>query len=491
VGHTDGPLSNLRLALHLLLGNQIVQVGLVLVVVGLVYLPSLDAYFHGDDFVSMVDVAGRPVIPHLVDVFTFQDHDYYWRPLGVVYYRAVYEMAGLDPFWFRVANLGVFFVTLVLLHRLAIRLGVSPVGALAAVLLVGLFANHVVSVAWITNGSRLLAALFVIAALLLLHEGLRRRSLVLEVGAWLGFVAACLSDEVTIALLPLPVLFAAFLFWQQETKNRLVARGFAYGIVLAALLPLQFLFTPDDEWRLSRYHFSPDVAEQAWALAAQLVLPLTNADPMDVWFKNMPTEQWVAGALALVIAMPVAILGSNLMRFLLLWIGAALAPFTLWDFDVVSPRYTYLAAFPFAVLAVLLCARLLESIRIPQLRAAMLLPMTGVLSAALIYGASATIERNEDFEAAAEQYERAAARLQATVPDIAPGTRVVLYYGPWRNQDFWLQAMLRTIYEEPSIVAVNVPPESVPAVAPPAGPQDLILYYSPDQISRQRPLASR
>ena len=100
-----------------LAGTGVFELGIALIAVVLAYASSLDGYFHGDDFVAFVDMATKPFGDHLYDAAVFQDNNYYWRPLGQLYYRVIYETAGLQAWVFRVCNLVVFLISLVLLHR--------------------------------------------------------------------------------------------------------------------------------------------------------------------------------------------------------------------------------------------------------------------------------------------------------------------------------------------------------------------------------------
>ena len=87
----------------------------------------------------------------------------------------------------------------------------------------------------------------------------------LEGAAWLCMVLACLSDEVTIAMAPLPVAYAFFIHREYRTPRKLAVRALAYGAIVLALLPLQFMFTPDDEPRLALYGIGWHMPDQAWS----------------------------------------------------------------------------------------------------------------------------------------------------------------------------------------------------------------------------------
>jgi hypothetical protein len=453
------------------------EVPVVLAAVLAVYASSLNDYFHGDDFVAMVDLVTKSTSQHLRDVFMFQDANFYWRPLGQVYYRAIYEVFGLEPWAFRAGNLAIFLVTVVLLHRFCLNLGLSRAVAFATILLFGLFPNHVVSVAWITNAPRLLATMFFLLSLLSLQRALAWNSPRYEALAFVGFVAACLSDEVYMALAPVPLAYSFFLHPETRRPLRMGVRALALGTFVAALLPLQFTYTMDDEGRLLKYGLSEEVFEQTWALAAQLALPLADSNPMDTPFAWMPAEQWAAGAVTLVTAGVLFVFGTALMRFLVVWLACALAPFMLFDLDVIPPRYVYMAAIPFSIAVAQLMFSAVQRVRQPVIKGASLGTVAMLLVAAVVFGAVKTYERDKDWEHSTAKFEVLVTGLKETYPEIPPGSRVVINYGIWNTFQKWPESAVQTTYADSSISVVSVPPDRVPAVQPEKRPGDMVVFY--------------
>jgi hypothetical protein len=461
------------------------ELPIVLAAVVAVYASSLNAYFHADDFVAFVDITTKSTYEHLGDVFTFQDTNFYWRPLGQVYYRAIYEVFGLDAWVFRACNLVVFLVTLVLLHRFCLNAGLSRAAAIAAVVVLGLFPNHVVSVAWITNAPRLLATMFFLLSMLALQRGLSRNSLRFEGLAFACFVAAFLSDEVSIALAPVPLVYAFLLHPESRRPLHTGVRALALGAVVAVLLPLQFSNTMDDEPRLASYGLSEEVLDEVWALSAQLSLPLTDSNPSDVPLVRIPDEQWAAGAATLAVAGVLLVFGSPLMRLLVIWLACALAPFMLWDRDALGPRYVYMAAVPFSVLASQLLFSLVEHMQGRRLVRAASLALAGiVVVAAAGFGAVHTYERNNDWEQFTARYELLATGLRETYPELPPGSRVVIYNGIWNIFYKWPEVVVQATYGDASISVVSVPADRVPAAKASARPGDIVVVYADGHFSK-------
>jgi tetratricopeptide (TPR) repeat protein len=133
----------------------------------------------------------------------------YYRPVFLTLSTLYYQMAGGEPFAWHlaaVALVGVIGASACLLFR---RLGVPPLPALLASLVFSLHPAHVSSIAWASGLQELLAALFVLLALLAL---LRRPGAANDkraiVTAAIAFVLALLSKEVAIGLLPLAGVWA-------------------------------------------------------------------------------------------------------------------------------------------------------------------------------------------------------------------------------------------------------------------------------------------
>jgi len=296
--------------------------------------------------------------------------------------------------------------------------------------------------------------------------------------AWLCMVLACLSDEVTIAMAPLPVAYAFLIHREYRTPRKLALRALAYGAIVAALLPLQFLFTPDDEPRLALYGIGWHMPDQALSLAGQLVLPIADPNPMDVPEILMSDTQVAAGMVLVAVVGLCLLVGSGRVRFLALWVIAAITPFTLWNADVVAPRYVYLAAAPFAVLAAVLGSAMIERVKFQPVRLGFAGAGAVALIVAAVFGTTQTQARDGKWEAATNDYRVLAHGIQSLDRDVASGARVVILDGPWYPYWFWPVATVRTIYQDETLWAVSVPPgwpfERLPG--------DVILYHADGRL---------
>jgi hypothetical protein len=442
--------------------------------------------FHGDDYVAFTEFKSTGFWEFTERTFFFEDANFYWRPLGKVFHRGLYEAFGLDPAAFRVASLTIFALTLLALYGFCIRERLGGLIALMAVAFFGFFPNHVVSVAWVTNASRLLALLCLLFSLMCLQKGGARWPVAREVAAFLFFLAGCLCDETLLGLAPVPVIYGALIRDERLHLRSAAIRLLAYAAPVAVLVPLQFAQTLNDEPRLASYGFGAHMLKQAWALMGQLTLPIADARPIDVHFASIPALEWGAGAGALAAGIALLAVGSNRMRFYVLWTGLSLAPFTLWDLDRTAPRYVYLAAVPFAVV-VAWCS--MAAFDVLWRRLASLKPMAGSLARARLL-AAATVglistglllaptaqARNEAWADEAGLYETLAEDLQAAAPSVQPGTMIIILNGRWTN--FWASAVARTLYGDSTVSVVCVLPEHVNLPRPPARSSDIVLEFT-------------
>jgi hypothetical protein len=466
-----------------------------LIAVG-VNLPTLDDYFHGDDYLAFIDLATVPTLQHLGEVLTFQDTNVYWRPLGEVYYLVMWESFGLNEVAYHVASLSFFVATLILLYAFCLQAGFGRGVALVACAFLTLFPNHVVSVSWITNAPRLMAVLFALASLVVLQRAMAGKSWRLEAASFLLFVLAGLSDEVALALAPLAPLYGfAFDGEAGGRIKRALLRGLPYVLLLLLLTPLQFIGTKNDPG-FERIQFGTQMPEHLWALTSKLVWPAKDG----IGFGQITPDQWAAGAVALGVFGIALITGTNRLRFLVVWVLLGLAPFTLWTAPLAPARYLYLAAVPFAIIIAWATVRGVEVLKgtLPGTLIARNLPASSVVVAAaavvLVFlasvGASITQERDRAFARDTETYRILARGLKEAAPEVPPGARIVIYYGIWNTFYIWPDAVAKTIYRDREVRVVNVARGQVDGAAPGRSGKDVVLFYTGRGFIRAAPVSA-
>jgi hypothetical protein len=464
-------------------------VGVLLIALALNW-PTLTDYFHGDDFVAFTELGTKKPLDYLYDAFFFKDVNFYWRPLGQASYLGLYEVFGLDPAAFHALSIAMFLATIWLLYRFCLNAGFSRWVATGSAALFAVLPSHVVSVAWVTNSPRVMAVMFFMGCLVVLQKALEKKSFSLEVLAWLLFLLCPLADETSMALAPIPVLYSAVYSGRLKIGWPVVARLVFYAAVVAALAPLQFMYTLDDEPRLADYSFGPHVLSQTWALTSQMVLPLATGSPLALSFQAIGPVQWVAGALAIVGGGLLLMFGTWKMRLLAVWTAAALAPFTLWDIEWLSPRYVYMAAIPYSIILAWLLNGLLDVLRSYRpLRVAVAGGLVLATVGAGAVSAQATLDRNDDWAASTESFRILAQGLPEAVPEIPPKSRIVIYYGIWQDFPLWPRVVVRTIYKDESIDVISIDRRNVDASLPRREARDIVVYYSDGHFLRVAPFA--
>jgi hypothetical protein len=462
---------------------------LSLALVTILYVPTLDDPFHGDDFVAFTEFRSKGLWEYASDVFLFKDTNFYWRPLGSIFHYVLYAVFGLDAFVFRLAALLTFLATLVCMYAFCRGERMGAWTGVAAALVFGVMPSHVVSVSWVTNTSRLSAALCLMLSLLALQQTrTSRRAFLWEVAAWLSFVVAVLSDEVMAALVAVPLFYATFVVRHQFKFTPSLLRMLCYGGVVAIIVPLQFTYTIDDEMRLAEYGVGIHMIESFWVAASQMSLPLATGAPLDIYLHRFGSLQWAAGVTTLAALGWLAVCGSRLTRFLALWCMAGLLPFALWEPMHVNPRYVYLGAMPFAILLAWAGSRVVvalamitaspgwRSLLVRGTAIAATLPVAAVLLAA---SARAVESRNQAWSQEVIRYGVLRDALEEW-PAPPKGSRIVIYYGSnWT--DFWATAVARSVYGDTSLQIVTVGRRAVEQPFA-SQPNDQVFYMMGDRL---------
>jgi hypothetical protein len=468
----------------------------VLLAAAAVNLQALKDYFHGDDYIAFIDLTTKPPLKHMADVITFRDADIYWRPLGELYYLILYKAFGLSVAAFHLGNIVIFLATIVVLYHLCLRAGFSRPIAVGACAIFGLYPNHAVSVSWITNGPRLIAVLFVLLGLLSIQKAIAAGRFRYELLAFLAFVLAAFADEVALSLAPLAVLYGLTVeFGKPHWLRRTVGRLAAYGALVGVLLPVQFIFGTGSDPGFNAISFGLHMPTHLWALTSKLVLPLRDG----VGFSMIPDASWAAGAIAGSLSLAVLLFGSARLRFLVIWVLLALAPFTIWKTPIAPARYVYMAAVPFAILASwaivgsaerLMATRPWQRLVQPRLVLRLGAGAVAAVTIALLAGvfSSMTINRNAAFARDSETYRILADGLPQALPTVPKNSRVVIYYGIWTGLQIWPDAVVRTVYHDPTLSVLNVPRAQVEAGFTRRSPRDLIVYYTGNGFIAAAPL---
>jgi hypothetical protein len=339
----------------------------------LVNAPVLGHYFFGDDFVPLAEVESRSTWGYLRDLFLMRDVTPNWRFLSGIYYLVMYRMAGLDATPYFAGALALHAATAALLFRFVWRATGDAWTALLASALFGVTAAHSPTAAQVTAFNNVLAAFFLVLALVLLHEGLERGRTrgsgrvddtgrthgSAPTGMWIAgsavaFAAAIASNESSAVSAP---AFAAMFAWRhprgegwwrsERGWRELALAGTPYALLGAtALIGFGACECTEGD---QLYGTGDHLLNNVWVYLGRLLYPIGMGAPHDPG-----TAHVVAGAVTLLLALAMLVRGPGLARVSVLLLGLAILPYVPIDATWSAARYVYLASIPFAVLAALL-----------------------------------------------------------------------------------------------------------------------------------------
>jgi hypothetical protein len=390
-----------------------------------VQAPVLGHYFFGDDFVPLADIASRSTGGYLKDLFLLRDDTPNWRFLTGVVYLVLYRSFGLDALPFLVTNVVLHAATAGLVFWFVYRALGSAWPAFLAAAFFGATSAHVPTVGQVTALNNVLGAFFVMLALVLLIEGLDRRSMYAWLAASiLSFAAAIASNESAAAVAP---VFALVLLWRGGASWR-ERRSWARPLVLAlpfvalggvALVGFGACGCTEGA---DVYVWDERVLTNVWLYLGRLLYPVEIGAPNEI-----SKAQLVAGSATLVVAYAAVVRGPALARIAVVFLALALAPYLpngLWS----AARYTYLASIPFSILGALLFreAGRYAGRLAPAAAVSIALVAVGVLG---LY-AWQSWSQNEAFDAESERWEQLVAGVRDAYPELPAGATVYVRGGP-------------------------------------------------------------
>ena len=245
-----------------------------LVAIFVFYVPALSGEFLWDDVVfseekTIYSWSGLWDIWFAPSALANEGH--YW-PITYTTFWLEHKLSGLNSTSYHIVNCVLYFINIVLIWRLLLRLEVP--GAWVISMIFAVHPVHVESVAWLIERKSLLSALFYLGAV---HAWLRfRESSSLKTYALtLGlYVLAMLSKSIAVTL---PATLLVLLWWKQERISAQdVMRVLPFFIVGFAITLGDYLFYASREEIDLAYSFLERVliaAQSVWFYAGKLLWP--------------------------------------------------------------------------------------------------------------------------------------------------------------------------------------------------------------------------
>jgi len=147
---------------------QSFSLGLAVLLTFFVFSPTFNAgYVNWDDPVHFLENVSIRSLDHehLWDIFSLKINHIY-LPLTALSYAIEYKFFGYNPFISHLINILLHLGSVVLIFFLAMRLGLSTLGAFLSALIFGIHPMHVESVAWVTGRKDVLCGVLFLGSLL-------------------------------------------------------------------------------------------------------------------------------------------------------------------------------------------------------------------------------------------------------------------------------------------------------------------------------------
>jgi hypothetical protein len=433
--------------------------------------PGLRAYFTGDDFMNLQKMHGYFTTPGprvALEVFNPLSSSY--RPLGGLFYRALYAASGFHPLPFRCACFALLLANLLIAYRLLLFLSGSVEPALLGTLV---FSYHAEMYGLYFNSGTIydiLCFTFVTLALTV-YVRCRRKSGGLSWQAWAGLLAldllALQSKEMAWTLPAVLLLYEVFYFWRGRQFRLPVSLA---PVMVTGLLTLAPLFPrilgPTGLTSSPLYH--PNLSPGYYLASCARYWSLIFYAPDRIGVKVMLT-MWIGMALA------AALFRSRAMWFgLLFWI-VSIAPVA-----VIQPRGGYVLYLPMLGLALytgVLASRLRELVapgRVSQVC------LFGLLAAGL---ATAHVRHRAVYAATVavqSQTRDLVVQLQRMHPTLARKAHVLFVEDPF-GEEWFLEFLFRQLYNDPGLWVNSA------ALHPHARPYEYVFRYAGGKLEELPP----
>jgi len=435
--------------------QDISQASLVFIALGWLLLfahTGLTAPLSGDDLMNLHGYLNRTPVSLMVDNLRYWSTSY--RPLGGLFYVALYHCFGFDPLPFRVACFGLLALNLSLLWRFTLGLSGSREVAFLALLIGGYHAWFVDLYYSTGTVYDLLCYAFYLGAFNVYLE-VRARGLV---PGWrcVGIVAAlyvCALNSKEMAV-SFPVMLAAYeIIYHGRTLPRLWREG--RGVLVTGLLTLPYVagklmgagsLVENPAYRLTispgRYldtfhlYLNPLLYQGHVFRDSNTVQLLLGMLALGIWWRNRPLL--FAWCFLLVSLLPVAFIAHYSAFFLYL-------PMAGWSL--------YAAGLLVMVRKSLL--RLLPGERL-QTASVVALPVLLVLFLAPQHQQQSA-KTLRIFESVQPPSRRLAREMIALRPGLAHGARVLFVGDPFAKDEYFLLFLTRLLYRDMSITVERTP----------------------------------
>jgi uncharacterized membrane protein SirB2 len=304
---------------------------LVAAAVFLLYRTFLGGYLWDDDFGLIA--AGRTFDSSWT--LSFANRNHFYRPLIEFYFDLAYALVGYSPRALHAANIGLHVINAWLVLAIALRVLRTSGGACAAALFFAVLPGILDTIAWVSAVTALLMTCCYLAALVAHFKWLETRLFAWRIASFAGFVAALLSHEGAVTLLPMLIGVEWLVSGRMPAGRGLARRYGIFMITLCGYLAIAVV--------VNRQNYV--VTEGHYRIGLHAVGNIVDYI-VTLGVGRRGLAGWVTVGVAL---LGVAWAGSPAMRFAAAWMIIALVPYSFFTWTG-SARYAYLAAVGFSLL---------------------------------------------------------------------------------------------------------------------------------------------
>jgi hypothetical protein len=417
---------------------------LIGVIVG-IHVPTLSAYFFGDDFLVLGDIRTRSFPAYMGDVVALRDLTPNWRPLTMLAYWLEWQAFGFNAMGWRIVNLTLHVAGVVVLYAFVLSMTKRQFVALLAAATFGLTASAVHTVTYITAFPHVFSELLLLSSLFALHRYVRsdeRRA------AWYWaslalFIAGFLANEggVVVGAVIL-VYYTCESLWRRRDVLDFALKMTPFAIA-AALLVGGLSGCGCQGVDAGFYGVGWHIPREVWIYMSRLAYPV-GAIPLEPG-----AVEWGVGSAVVAAAIFFFVRGPNIARLAAVGMIIGVMPYApgkIWT----ATRYTYMATPFFAVLVAVAAGWVFHHAARLYKPAAYALGALAIAAVAGLY-AWQDVKQTDPFIKQTDRWQLLADELRANYDTVPAGTTVYVVddEGLWSNplwQPTWLKSVGMALY---------------------------------------------
>ena len=222
--------------------GPVILLMVVILITALLYHGSLKGEFLSYDDTDNItgNMLIRNLSPGSLPAYFRSTSLFMYSPLTFISYGVDYKISGMDPFFYRLTNLLIHLVNVLLVYLLGFLLLKRNTYALVVAAFFALHPANADAVAWISSRSNLLATCFSLVTLVLYIHYVRRTNYIFYIFSFVAFLFALLSKSAAV-MLPFTLFLIDFLESRKLNAKLILEKvPFFAAALLIGLLAIWF-----------------------------------------------------------------------------------------------------------------------------------------------------------------------------------------------------------------------------------------------------------